>query len=158
MSTYSRRTVVRGAAWSVPVIAVAAPIPAFAASYPPVIITGYTEAGKCPGKSAGGNDNEFTYIFTFTTTTPNVTADMFTIAGSVVTINGTVFTVKEIKTVSDGNGGTIIYVITVPSTNSADGTGSLTFNYYSGDPAQYITAGPFPYDGTHPNQNLCRNI
>ena len=32
MSTYSRRTLVRGAAWSVPVIAVAAPIPAFAAS------------------------------------------------------------------------------------------------------------------------------
>ena len=158
MSTYSRRTVVRGAAWSVPVIAIAAPIPAFAASYPPVIISGYTEAAKCPGRSAGGNDNEFTYIFTFTTTTPNVTADMFTIGGSVVTVNGVTFQVKEIKTVSDGNGGTIIYVITVPGTNSADGTGSLSFSYYSGDPAQYVTAGPFPYDGTHPNQNLCKNI
>ena len=32
MSEYSRRTVVRGAAWSVPVIAVAAQAPAFAAS------------------------------------------------------------------------------------------------------------------------------
>ena len=158
MSTYSRRTVVRGAAWSVPVIAIAAPIPAFAASYPPVIISGYTEAAKCPGRSAGGNDNEFTYIFTFTTTTPNVTADMFTIGGSVVTVNGVTFQVKEIKTVSDGNGGTTIYVITVPGTNSADGTGSLSFSYYSGDPAQYVTAGPFPYDGTHPNQNLCKNI
>ena len=32
MSDFSRRTVVRGAAWSVPVIAVAGPIPAFATS------------------------------------------------------------------------------------------------------------------------------
>ena len=158
MSNYSRRTVVRGAAWSVPVIAIAAPIPAFAASYPPVVISGYTEAAKCPGQSAGGNSNEFTYIFTFTTTTPNVTPEMFTVGGSVVTVNGTVFQVKQIKTVSDGNGGTIIYVITVPGTNSADGAGSLTFTYQSGDPVQTVVAGPFPYDGTHPNQSLCRNI
>jgi hypothetical protein len=158
MSHYSRRTVVRGAAWSVPVIAIAAPIPAFAASYPPVKITGYTEAAKCPGQSAGGNSNEFTYIFTFTATSPNVTPDMFTVAGSTVTVNGTVFPVKEIKTASDGNGGTIIYVITVPGTNSADGTGTLSFTYQSGDPVQTVTAGPFPYDGTHPNQSLCRNI
>lgn len=32
MSDFSRRTVVRGAAWSVPVIAIAGPVPAFAAS------------------------------------------------------------------------------------------------------------------------------
>ncbi len=158
MANYTRRTVVRGAAWTVPVIAVAAPIPAFAASYPPVIIQGYTEAAKCPGQSAGGNSNEFTYIFTFTTTTPNVTPDMFTVAGSQVIINGTIFQVKEIKTVSDGNGGTVIYVITQPGVNSADGAGNLTFSYSSGSPAQNVVAGPFPYDGTHPNQNLCRNI
>ena len=158
MANYTRRTVVRGAAWTVPVIAVAAPVPAFAASYPPVIIQGYTEAAKCPGQSAGGNSNEFTYIFTFTTTTPNVTADMFTVAGSTVTVNGVTFVVREIKTVSDGNGGTIIYVITMPGTNSADGAGTLSFSYYSGDPAQYVTAGPFPYDGTRPDQTLCRNI
>ena len=158
MSDFSRRTIVRGTAWSVPVVAIAASVPAFAASAPPIIITGYTEAGKCPGKSAGGNDNEFTYIFTFTTTTSGVTPSMFTIAGAVVTINGTVFTVKEIKTEPIAGGGTRIYVITVPSTNSADGTGDLYFTYSSGQPPQSKTAGPFPYDGTHPNQNLCRNI
>lgn len=32
MSDFSRRTIVRGAAWSVPVIAVASPVPAFAVS------------------------------------------------------------------------------------------------------------------------------
>lgn len=158
MTSYSRRTVVRGAAWSVPVIAMVAPVPAFAASYPPIIISGYTEAAKCPGQSAGGNENEFTYIFTFTTDSNNVTPDMFTIEGATVNINGTIFQVKEIKTVAKPGGGTIIYVITVPGTNSADGAGSLTFTYSSGSPAQTLTAGPFPYDGTHPNQNLCRNI
>lgn len=51
MSQYSRRTVVRGAAWSVPVIAVAAPIPAFATSHeppPPVIDFG----GACANTGA----------------------------------------------------------------------------------------------------------
>lgn len=158
MSDFSRRTVVRGAAWSVPVIAVAAPIPAFAASFPPVIITGYTEAAKCPGRSAGGNENEFTYIFTFTTTSNNVTPEMFTVAGAVVNINGTIFPVKQIKTEAISGGGTRIYVITVPGENSADGTGDLNFTYQSGSPSQTVTAGPFPYNGTHPNQQLCRTI
>lgn len=158
MSDYSRRTVVRGAAWSVPVIAVAAQAPAFAASYPPVTINGYTEAAKCPGKSAGGNDNEFTYVFTFTTTTNDVTPDMFTVTGSLVTINGTVFTVKEIKTEPTLGGGTTIFVITVPGTNSADGEGDLYFTYLSGSPAQSRTIGPFAYDGTHPNVKLCRVV
>lgn len=43
MSQYSRRTVVRGAAWSIPVVAVAANAPAFAAS---------TDAPSVPGSSA----------------------------------------------------------------------------------------------------------
>ena len=158
MTDFSRRTVVRGTAWSVPVIAIAAQAPAFAASAPPIIITGYTKASKCPGKSAGGNGNEFTYIFSFTTTTSGVTADMFTIAGAEVNINGTIFPVKDIKTEAMPGGGTIIHVITTPGTNSADGTGDLTFTYSSGQPPQVKTAGPFPYDGTHPNQDLCRNI
>lgn len=158
MSDFSRRTLVRGAAWSVPVIALAGPVPAYAASYPPIVVSGYTEAAKCPGRSAGGNSNEFTYIFTFTTTTNNVTPDMFTSAGATVNVNGTIFAVKEIKTESSSGGGTRIYVITQPGTNSADGEGDLNFTYRSGSPLQTVTAGPFPYDGTHPDQQLCRNI
>jgi hypothetical protein len=154
MSTYSRRTVVRGAAWSVPVIAVAAPIPAFAASYPPVIITGYTDAYKCPGQSSGGNNNSYTYIFEFTAN-GTVTADQ--IAGLTVVINGVTFQVKFVNTVANGSG-TTLYVVTQASTNSADGAGTLSFTYQSGDPVQTVTAGPFPYDGTHPNQTLCRTI
>lgn len=155
MSNYSRRTVVRGAAWSVPVIAIAAPIPAFAASYPPVIITGYTDAYKCPGQSSGGNNNSYTYIFEFTAS-GTVTADQ--IAGLVVVINGTSFNVKYVNTVANGDGTTTLYVVTQASTNSADGTGTLSFTYQSGDPVQTVTAGPFPYNGTHPNQQLCGSI
>lgn len=55
MSNYSRRTVVRGAAWSVPVIAVGAPIPAFAASQS---CRPFAECKK-PGSS---QDNTKTYI------------------------------------------------------------------------------------------------
>lgn len=95
MSDFSRRTIVRGAAWSVPVIAMAAPVPVFAASFPPVIISGFTDAYKCPGQSAGGNENEFTYIFEFTAD-GTVTADQ--IAGLVVTINGVEFSVKYVNT------------------------------------------------------------
>lgn len=154
MSDFSRRTVVRGAAWSVPVIAVAAPIPAFAASFPPVIISGFTDAYKCPGQSAGGNANEFTYIFEFTAN-GTVTADQ--IAGLVVTINGLQFQVKYVNTEPMGSN-TKLYVVSEASTNSADGEGDLTFTYTSGSPAQTVTAGPFPYNGTHPNQQLCRTI
>ena len=154
MSNYSRRTVVRGAAWSVPVIAIAAPIPAFAASYPPVIITGYTDAYKCPGQSSGGNNNSYTYIFEFTAN-GTVTSDQ--IAGLTVVINGQTFTVRYVNTVTSG-GTTTLYVVTQASTNSADGTGTLSFTYQSGDPVQTVTAGPFPYNGTHPNQQLCGSI
>lgn len=154
MSNYSRRTVVRGAAWSVPVIAIAAPIPAFAASYPPVIISGYTDAYKCPGQSSGGNNNSYTYIFEFTAN-GTVTSDQ--IAGLTVVINGQTFTVRYVNTVTSG-GTTTLYVVTQASTNSADGTGTLSFTYQSGDPVQTVTAGPFPYNGTHPNQQLCGSI
>ncbi len=158
MSDFSRRSLVRGVAWSVPVVAVAVNAPAFAVSSPPVIITGFTDAAKCPGKSAGGNDNEFTYIFTFTTTTSGVTSAMFTAAGSLVTINDTVFTVERIETEPLPGGGTRVFVITVAGSNSADGTGDLVFTYTSGQPPQPVVAGPFPYDGTRPNKQLCVRI
>ena len=51
MSQYSRRTVVRGAAWSIPVVAVAATAPAFAASTdaprPTATVCKETAGSKC---------------------------------------------------------------------------------------------------------------
>lgn len=157
MSDFSRRSLVRGVAWTVPVVAVAAHAPAFAASSPPIIITGFTDAAKCSGRS-GAPGNEFTYIFTFTTTTSGVSPEMFTAAGSLVTINDTIFVVERIETEPLPGGGTRVFVITVSGSNSADGTGDLVFTYSSGQPPQPVVAGPFPYDGTRPNQTLCRRI
>ena len=148
MSEYSRRTVVRGAAWSVPVIAVAAQAPAFAASAPPIIIT-YVGATKCPGNSAQGNNNSFTYIFEFTAdSTPAVGS----VSASTVTINGVDFNVKDVVEV-----GTTIYVITDASTNSADAAGAGSISYTSGMPPVPKTV-PFTYNGTRPDQDLCRTI
>ena len=82
MSTYSRRTVVRGAAWSVPVIAIAAPIPAFATSHeppPPVINFG----GACgnTGSTGKGCGGKFTLEVPLTLSNPGTTAIIFQITG-----------------------------------------------------------------------------
>lgn len=144
----NRRSVVRGIAWTTPVIALAAAAPAFAASFPPINIS-YIGATKCPGRSAQGNNNSFTYIFEFV-------ADSVPAVGSVsasnVTVNGVVFAVKDVV-----ESGTTIYVITVESENSADADGSGSITYTSGSPAVSKTV-PFTYNGTRPDQELCRNI
>lgn len=61
----SRRTLVKGAAWSVPVVAVAGAAPAHAASPGQVILT---QVGAC--KSPGNSCRSFAkgYIFTFNVT------------------------------------------------------------------------------------------
>ncbi len=52
MANYTRRTVVRGAAWTVPVIAIGAPVPAFATSHePPPPSFDFDNGYKNPGNS-----------------------------------------------------------------------------------------------------------
>ncbi len=64
MSSYvSRRTVARGAAWSVPIAAVSVAAPAFAASYRTPTNSG-TAACKCPG---GGSPYTYNLRINFTT-------------------------------------------------------------------------------------------
>ena len=67
----SRRTVTKAMAWSVPAIAVAAPIPAFAASgKPPTVLPGKVfkwPGGSCAGVPSG-LDNNKAYLFTFRVT------------------------------------------------------------------------------------------
>lgn len=66
MSQYSRRTVVRGAAWSIPVVAVAANAPAFAASTDAPSISGVLAFNVC--KLAGAGQNCHSYRATLTLT------------------------------------------------------------------------------------------
>lgn len=143
MSDFSRRSLVRGVAWTVPVVAVAANAPAFAASYPPVKLT-FIGGEKCPGNSTSYNPK--TYIFQFE-------ADYAPAPGSVtaavITVNGVVFTVERVTII-----GTRIYFVTESSGNSANASGEGTFDYTSGMPPVTQTA-TFTYAGTPPAQSVC---
>ena len=59
----SRRTIARGAAWSVPIAAVATSAPAFAASCVPQVSFDLDRSCKCPGQSSEGE--EFVYYVAF---------------------------------------------------------------------------------------------
>lgn len=137
----TRRTLVKGAAWSVPVISIVAAAPAFAASPEPVITTG-PKTSKCPGNAT---DDPFTYIFTF-----GLSAEPMTFVVTSLIINGQVFDVARV--VIDGK---TVHVVSVASTNSADaeGNGSVTYTV-NGVQHTYL----FVYKGSHPNLALCKKI
>jgi hypothetical protein len=78
----SRRTVVRGAAWAMPAVVVAAPAPAVAASTAPLSFTG--SACKLPG---GSSDTYKGYVFEIVVTTPGGSEDTVTVITG-VTVNG----------------------------------------------------------------------
>ena len=139
----TRRTFTRGAAWGVPVIAVAVQAPVFAASSDPLV--GVVEASKCPGKSTKEPD---TVIVTFSSsyaltgfTKDNITA---------LTVNGAAIPVERVV-VQDR----LVHVVTVPRNNSADAAGVLVIEYTIAGQS-YI--GTFAYDGSHPNHELCKLI
>lgn len=138
-----RRTVVRGAAWTVPVVAIAATAPAFAASAPPIKLT-YVEAIKCSGNS--DKDDPKTYVFVFTADSAPAQGS---VSASTIDINGDVFQVEKTKVV-----GTTIYVQSVSSTKSPNASGTLTISYTSGTPAVFQSL-PFPYKGTNPDHGVC---
>ncbi|GAB3023505.1 hypothetical protein GCM10011376_34760 [Nocardioides flavus (ex Wang et al. 2016)] len=69
MSQINRRTVVRGAAWTVPVVAVASTAPAFAASTTPPAVSGFTGC-KTPGDPNGPNCQGYRLNATMTVDAP----------------------------------------------------------------------------------------
>ena len=80
MPDFSRRTVVRGTAWTVPVIAVAAHAPAFAASHEPPP-PGINFGGACgnTGATQKGCGGKFTLQVPLTLSNPGATAYVFQI-------------------------------------------------------------------------------
>jgi hypothetical protein len=139
----TRRTLTRTAGWSVPVISVAAAAPAFAASTPIVVPNSKVDVTKCPGQS--DKTDPWTYIATFITDSPvsSVTVASFT-------VNGVVFPIERV--VADGNS---FHVVTQPSTNSADAAGTGVIYYNTGGVDRTFE---FAYNGSHPNQQLCRRV
>lgn len=132
---FSRRTLTRGMAWSVPVVAVAAHAPAFAVSRtPPTAV--FVGACKYPGNSCRRAPKG--YAFAFTVTNTDVRSLAF--CDAVLTIDdpnpfpGVTFTyTNECFTLGGGASGTAYFFFS-GSTDSANSpfTGSITL-YYAND-------------------------
>lgn len=128
----NRRTIVQGAAWTVPVVVVSTAAPAFATSPTPPNF-GKLTACKIPGASG-----DLTKGYKFTVPY-NGTLDQ--VSGLTLTLNGTFKTPECLS--ADGSNLTF-YVV---SSSSADGSGTGTVEFMFG--GQLYTQS-FTYDGTRP--------
>lgn len=90
MSDFSRRTVVRGAAWTVPVVAVASQAPAFAVSPPPYVppTIDFTTSCANTGTLSKGCGFEKTLQVPLTVTNPSLTDSIVFQITSMFTCNG----------------------------------------------------------------------
>lgn len=139
----SRRTVTKAMAWAVPVVAIAAPVPAFAgASQGTVTLTG--AACKLPGNSSAPYDtNGAVYLFTITNTTASSSTVIITGVSRSGSINtNVVFSAVQLtgagpcctqigKTITvAANSSNTYALVTGGWDNSSNGT--LTVNYSVG--------------------------
>lgn len=136
----TRRTIVKGAAWAAPVVAIAVAAPAYATSIQPPQIQSGTKGGKCPGQST---DYEFGFIIPL-----DLTGPVDSLVVSALTYNGEVITDFCTSMVSLSR-----FALTFDSTSSANGTGGGSFDYtvtYAGGTLTYTGTATFEYNGTHP--------
>lgn len=146
MSHYSRRTLVRGVAWSVPVVAVAAHAPAFAASGDP--ISGIISGGKCPGNSVPAARDAI--VITFQALTA---ADAAAVAAGTITslvVNGV--DQEVLKVTAEG---TLVYVVSKDRGNSSQSTGQVVIDYTV---AGQDFTGTFSYLVSPPTKQLCDRL
>lgn len=129
----SRRSITTAAAWAVPVIAVGAAAPAFAAS-PGVVITFTGEGCKYPGRSVDGK--EYGYKIAFTVTSSEATTVSFQTVTAPNYPDALIIEVGpddvDATTVNVPAGTSTIYVIIgadiqVSGGNSANGTAMFTY-------------------------------
>lgn len=154
----SRRTVTKAMAWAVPAIAVAAPIPAFAASgNKPTITVG----SAC--KSPGGSCATFKFGYAVPVTITNTSNKTIWITSLALTKNtlGVPLTADPVPALpwEIPAGGSFNGYFLARSTNSANATGTIAFaagwghlssgdNDHVGDP---ILSGDINIAGTPPN-------
>ena len=142
-STLSRRNVVRGAAWTAPLVAVAVAAPAFAASVAPPTIKGTSTGGKCPGQST---DFEWGFIIPVDTTAP-VQSLVFT---------NVIYNGELVADFCQAQVSPTRFAITFDSNSSANGVGGGTFDYTltyldgTGVAVVVSDTATFTYNGTHP--------
>jgi hypothetical protein len=111
---HSRRTVVKGLAWSVPVIVVATAVPAAAASVGQVTLN---SASTCFFDPEGPDDTDYRWTLHFTNN-----------SGSASTVNVTALGGLTLKGTTSGsipNGGGNLVVVT----NTGPGTSSVSITY-----------------------------
>jgi hypothetical protein len=94
VSQYNRRTVVRGAAWSIPVVAVVAQAPAFAASTDVPVVPGPGSFSVCkqPGGPNGPNCQGYKFVLSLTVQP----SDTWTIEFTRLVVDGTSFLAQTI--------------------------------------------------------------
>lgn len=125
----NRRTVVRGAAWTVPVVAVAASAPAFAASGnpepPPPVDFANAVWCKIPGKSEGGESQGYVGIVPFSGLATDVTITNLVLKGETVDIDTLCLSMVEI----DGKSFLKIFIPDDDDSANATITGKITYTY-----------------------------
>lgn len=147
--TISRRSVVRGAAWTAPLVAVAVSAPAYAASVSPPSIKPDAKGGKCPGQST---DFEWGYIVPLELTGPVDSLVVSNISYNGVLLNETEFCVSR---ASDQ-----LYVIAFDAKSSANASGVGNFGYtvtYNNGTQTFTGTASFSYNGTPPVRNDIRD-
>lgn len=99
MTDFSRRTVVRGAAWSVPVVAIAAQAPAFAVSAGRVTFESLGIACKLPGASCKGETGVVKgYVVRVRVCSTFEFETVITIRDALVSLNGEPATLFQVGT------------------------------------------------------------
>lgn len=131
-SGISRRTVVKGVAWSVPAIVVGTAAPAMAAS-PPVFVDVFGQFCKHPGNSTG----PCPFRTHLTLLWDNTSALPMTVTITSVVINGVTYTGGEILPsgafVVPANADDFVYSLVVgPTPNSANAVVTVNYDYTDG--------------------------
>jgi hypothetical protein len=133
----SRRTVARGAAWSVPLVAVGVAAPAFAASGSTVNVTSLTVC-QCVGQG--------TKKYALTVTFSNSTASSVNLTDVVVTESSNTIMNQNstVGTVDAGPTTTALTFYFNRQSNGANGTFTITYNAPGLPGLTYTTPGAIP--------------
>lgn len=125
MSHYSRRTLVRGAAWSIPVVAVAAHAPAFAASHDAPRPT----ATACK-ETAGSRCYRFFFTFSMPSFTWNIELTSLNMKNSTTPVTGEeLISLTSPKTFTVTPGGANVFQVQACTTGNLASSGDVVLKY-----------------------------
>ncbi|MEO6512342.1 MAG: hypothetical protein ABIO16_15195 [Nocardioides sp.] len=130
----SRRTVARGVAWSVPVVAVSVAAPAFAASITKPTASGSSDSCKCPPTNS--------YFLSVTYSTPGNDSWTFNVTQILFDTFDEPFTQPVNKTLAGGDGTLRYGILNVDNNNNTPYAVTITFTATNTTTNQVVTVGP----------------